>query len=90
MSARPPVVLDSVGGRFAMWAGNATRVELCVFDDVGLQRQIDLDPSDDGWFTGHLHDCRQEPRTVSRNRCNRYRHPAVGKTRNHSGLDVRS
>ena len=58
MSARPPVVLDSVGGRFAMWAGNATRVELCVFEDGGLQRQIDLDPSDDGWFTGHLNGVR--------------------------------
>lgn len=54
MPVRRPVVLDDAGARFTLWAGQATRVELCLFGDEGLFHQTDLSPIGAGWFGGHL------------------------------------
>jgi isoamylase len=53
---------DDDGVNFALWSSVAERVELCLFDDSGNQRSLDLPACDDGVWHGFVPNCRSGQR----------------------------
>ena len=45
---------DGGGVNFAVFSANATRIELCVFDEAGAERRYDLPERDGDIWHGHL------------------------------------
>ena len=48
------LTLDASGANVALWAPGATGVDLCLFDDAGLEQRIRLPEQTFGVFHGHV------------------------------------
>jgi isoamylase len=77
---------DGLGVNFALFSANATRVELCLFDEQGVRERerIDLPEFTDEVWHGHLPDAR--PGTVYAYRVHGPFAPAEGHRFNHHKL----